>query len=261
MRLGVFLVVVWLVSAMRTLNVTLERHVRDRTARLQAEIGERAKLEKRILEITDREQARISLDLHDGLCQHLVGTTFSACRLQERLAARGLPEVADAAQIVARLDESITQARNLARGLHPMAIEEQGLATALHELAHGVNSRFDVPCQLTCKGAENELSPEIAIHLYRIAQEAVTNAIKHAKPRSIHLSLTIEARGFELCVEDDGSGIDAQAPRPGGMGVGIMEYRARMIGADFAIERRPEGGTRVLCRSGSELKAARPEAA
>jgi signal transduction histidine kinase len=254
MRLGVFLVVAWLVSAMRILNASLERRVQDRTARLEAEIHERTNLEKRILEITDREQARIGQDLHDGLCQHLVGTAFSACRLQERLAARALPEAADAAQIAAQLDESITQARNLARGLHPVPLEEEGLATALQQLADGVSGRFNVHCALDCKEAEGELAEEVAIHLYRIAQEAVTNAIKHAKPKRIDVRLRIEPNHrFQLRVEDDGSGIEPHPSRSGGMGLSIMGYRARMIGAVFAVRPRAEGGTEVLCQSASPI--------
>jgi signal transduction histidine kinase len=254
MRLGVFLVVAWIVSAMRSLNATLEKRVQDRTARLEAEVQERTKLEKRILEISDREQARIGQDLHDGLCQHLVGTTFSACRLQERLAARGLPEAADAAQLAARLDESITQARGVARGLHPVPLEELGLSAALQELLDGVAARNNLSCSLECLGAERALTSEDAIHLYRITQEAVTNALKHATPHKIHVRLRLENGGFELQVDDDGKGVEPATPRGGGMGLAIMAYRARMIGATFAVEGRTGGGTRVICRSDAAAK-------
>ncbi|HMP81872.1 MAG TPA: sensor histidine kinase [Verrucomicrobiota bacterium] len=252
MRLCVFLVVVWLVSTVRRMTTTLEERVEDRTSRLQAEVRERMNLERRILEISEREQARIGQDLHDGLCQHLVGTTFSANLLREQLAARSLPEAGDAAKIAALLDESITQARNLARGLYPVRLEEQGLATALQELVDGVSSRFNVRCELSCSGMERELKDETAIHLYRIAQEAVTNAVKHAACRRIEVELRLESGRFELRVADDGTGLSERISGDGGMGLHIMEYRSRMIGGQFTIGHRSGGGTLVICKSAEE---------
>lgn len=247
MRLGVLLVVVWLVSAMRALNETLERRVQDRTARLQAETRERRELEKRILDISEREQARIGQDLHDGLCQHLVSTAFSANSLHQQLAGRAPMEADKAAEISELLDESITQARLLARGLYPVRLEEEGLATALQELAENVQSRFNVRCALFSTGQGQAPDQSVAIHLYRLAQEAINNAIKHGRPRTVRLDLRQEGTTCELSVTDDGQGISRGERRSDGMGLRIMEYRARMIGGTFEVQPGPEGGTIVRC--------------
>lgn len=247
MRLGVFLIVVWLVSSMRGLAETLEQRVADRTEQLRREGIERRELERRILDISEREQARMGQDLHDGLCQHLVGTAFSANLLQQQLADRGLPEAAEVANIARLLDESITHARQLARGLYPVRIEEQGLVIALEELAETMTSVFRVACDFELNGEAPEVSQLVAVHLYRIAQEAVTNAMKHARPEHVWIRLRSSADELELRVEDNGVGVAADSPSAGGLGLKIMEFRARMIDGRLLIQPRMQGGTTVIC--------------
>jgi signal transduction histidine kinase len=247
MRLGVFLVVVWLLSAMRDLTGSLERRVEARTHELSLESAERRELEKRILEISEREQARMGQDLHDGLCQQLVGMAFSANLLQQKLAGQELPEAGDAARIAAMLDESITQARQLARGLYPVRIEDLGLATALEDLAETMQDMFHIECGFAFDGDAVEVDQWVAVHFYRIAKEAVTNAIKHARPRRVQIRLRVTATEIEIRVEDDGNGIVAGAARAGGMGLRIMEFRARMIGGKFQIQAGQDDGTVVSC--------------
>lgn len=250
MRLGVFLIVVWLVSGMRALMDTLEQRVAHRTQELLRESAERRELEKRILEISEREQARMGQDLHDGLCQHLVGTAFSVNLLQQKLKVKGHPEAGDVFKIASLLDESITQARRLARGLYPVRIEDLGLATALEELAASMQGMYYVDCEFQGQGDAVELDPLVAVHLYRIAQEAVTNAVKHARPRQVLILLQSTPAAISLRVEDDGIGIAASSRSTGdssGLGLRIMEFRARMIDARFHIEPRSEGGTVVSC--------------
>jgi signal transduction histidine kinase len=248
MRLGVFLVAVWLVSAMGTLNVKLEARVRERTEALVAEVRERRNLEKRVLEISDREQARIGQDLHDGLCQHLVSTAFSANLLHEKLAAQGRTEAEAANQVALQLDDSITQARRLARGLYAIRVDANGLARALEDLAIHTTNRSGVACSLVPNGTVQLPDTATAIHLYRIAQEAVANAVKHAKARRVVIGLCATGTQVRLTIEDDGTGIPARNPNPEGMGLSIMRYRARMIGATFEIEPATPGGTRITCR-------------
>jgi signal transduction histidine kinase len=247
MRLGVFLIVVWLVDSMKTLMSSLEDRVVRRTEQLQVESAERRELEKRILEISEREQARMGQDLHDGLCQQLVGAAFSVNLLLENLTKADHPETNSATRIAGLLDESITQARRLARGLYPVRIEELGLATALEELSDTMTTLFRVKCGFHLVGEAMPTDQLTAVHLYRIAQEAANNASRHASPSSIHIHLSTSRSAIELRVEDDGIGLQQEAAWGRGLGLRIMEYRARMIGAKFEIGPRKGGGTLVTC--------------
>lgn len=247
MRLGTFVVAVGLVSAMRSLNAHLEERVIERTAALEAQIAEKLELEKTILEISDREQARIGQDLHDGLCQQLVSAAFSTNMLLEKLAKDDEPGTRDATRVADMIDDAITQARNLARGLYPVRLETEGLEMALRELASTMSRRFEVTCTVDCPAPVAPCKPNAGIHLYRIAQEAVVNAAKHANAQHILMTLSLGNGRVRLMIEDDGIGIARARINPDGMGLRIMEYRARMIGADFNVVSHPQSGTQVIC--------------
>jgi signal transduction histidine kinase len=256
MRLGTFLVAVSLVSAMRSLNAHLEERVLERTAALEAQIAETRELEKTILEISDRERAAIGQDLHDGLCQQLVSAAFTANLLREKIATDPAAVSIDADRIADMIDDSITQARNLARGLYPVRLETEGLEMAVRELASTLGQRFDIACTVECPSPLPPLKAGTGIHLYRIIQEAVTNAAKHARANQIVIHLSADPQHFLVRIKDDGMGIHRASRNPQGMGLSIMEYRARMIGADFQIESPPGGGTSVSCMVREEkLKA------
>jgi signal transduction histidine kinase len=246
MRFGTFMVAVILVAATRSLNSQLEERVKERTAALEAQMLENRELEKSILDISDREQVRIGQDLHDSLCQQLVSVAFSANMLQERLEKDGIPANRDASRIADMIDESINQARKLARGLYPVRLETEGLELAVRELAATMGLRFQVSCTVECPSPIPPCSPAIGIHFYRITQEAVVNAAKHARARNVVLSLCATAGLVKLTIEDDGEGISHLPRNPDGMGLRIMEYRARMIGADFRISHRLLWHHRVL---------------
>src|SRR2546421_3487063 len=141
-----YLVVVWLLANLRALYAELEERVRERTADLRKEMRQRERLEREILEISEREQSRISHDLHDGLCQHLTAIALAGQVLEEKLSTRSLPEGADAGHIVTLVEEGIELARDLARGLHPVELDGEGLMSALEELARSVSDRFKVTC-------------------------------------------------------------------------------------------------------------------
>ncbi|HXU77819.1 MAG TPA: PAS domain-containing protein [Methylomirabilota bacterium] len=213
---------------------------------VSVDVTERRNLERQLLEISDREQARIGQDLHDGLCQVLVSATFDCNLLERRLTEQGRPEAAETRQIAGLLDEAITQARQVARGLYPVKLEADGLLSALEELATNVSLRFKVKCAVECPGPLSLPNNSTATHLYRIAQEAVNNAIRHAHPHNIRIRLNSSRDKLELAVVDDGIGI---APEPGaqGMGLNIMDYRTRAIGGRFQVQPGDAGGTTISC--------------
>lgn len=243
-----YLVVVWLLAKLRALNAELEERVRHRTAELTKEMGERERLEKDILEISEREQRRIGHDLHDGLCQHLTATALAGQVLEEKLSAKSLPEGADAGKIVALLDEGIVLARNLARGLHPVEMDGEGLMSALEEMASTVSERFRVKCRFESDSPVIIHDPTTATHLYRITQEALTNAVRHGKAQRATIRLSKTGDEVVLTVTDDGVGLPERQPaKNSGLGIQIMTHRARMIGAAFDLRRGATGGTVVTC--------------
>ena len=247
MRLGSFLVAVCLVAAMGILNAHLEERVRERTAALEEQIVENRELERNILEISDREQARIGQDLHDGLCQQLVSAAFSTNLLSGKLEKDFEKGVPDARRIADMIDDAIDQARNLARGLYPVRLETEGLELALQELASTLDRRFQSVCSVECPEPLPPCRAAAGIHFYRIAREAMVNAAKHARAERIVVSLSRRDGRVRLSVEDNGVGISRDRLNPGGMGLRIMEYRARMIGADFRIASAGPRGTLVSC--------------
>jgi len=214
---------------------------------ISEDITDRRRLEREILEISDREQARIGQDLHDSLCQKLVSLAFDNDSLEQKLAARAVPELNIARQMGSLLDDAITEARTLSRGLFPVKLETDGLEVALQELASNTTSRSRLECRLECPHPVAVRDNAVATHLYRIAQEAVNNAVKHGRAGSIVIQLHAAGERVELKVIDDGVGIDFPLKSSGGIGLHTMEYRARTIGGVLSIGKGPEKGTVVSC--------------
>jgi PAS domain S-box-containing protein len=210
------------------------------------EITEKRRLEKQLLEISDREQARIGHDLHDELCQFLVGILFHCQDLSVALRRSQRPEASAAEQVAQLIDSAITQARQLARGLFPVLLEREGLVPALQEFALGVNGRSKTQCSVQCDQPVSIPQKFVANHLYRIAQEAVNNAAHHAQARQINIYLGASDSTLELTITDDGVGMKQGWSQ--GMGLHIMNYRAHSIGGSLQIESRDHGGTTVVCR-------------
>jgi len=208
---------------------------------------DRHRLEREILEISDREQARIGQDLHDGLCQQLVSLGFDNNSLEQQLSAHALSEVAAVQKMGQVLDDAIAEARALARGLFPVQLEADGLSLALRQLAAGVGARARVHCRVDCPQPVLIRDNTVATHLYRIAQEAVNNAVKHSRAGSILIELKINQNRIELKVTDNGIGIPVSRHPAGGMGLHIMNYRAQAIGGTLNIERGARHGTLVSC--------------
>lgn len=245
--LVVYFVVVKVLVSLRKLQKELEDRVRQRTTALTGEIQERARLEKEILDISEREQRRIGHDLHDGLCQHWTATAMAGQILSEKLAAKSLPETADANEIVKLVEDGIALTRNLAHGISPPEMESEGLVTALRELTAITSKMFKITCTFECDSAPPIQDTTTATQLYRIAQEAVNNAIRHGKPKQIVMNLSNWKERIELTIEDDGSGLPDDWEKHRGLGTRIMAHRAAMIGGTFSIEPNPTGGTFVKC--------------
>jgi PAS domain S-box-containing protein len=212
------------------------------------DITDRRRLECEILEISDREQARLGQDLHDSLCQKLVSAAFDNNALKRRLATRELPETALVQQVAMVLDDAITEARTLARGLFPVQLETDGLHVALQQLAASIHGRFAIDCQARCDESVVVSDNAFATHLYRIAQEAVSNAVKHAKATKISIQLECAGGFIELRVTDNGVGIPLSITSRTGLGLHTMEYRARTIRGTLNVSPGPSGGTIVSCR-------------
>jgi PAS domain S-box-containing protein len=211
-------------------------------------VTERIRLERQILEISDREQARIGQDIHDGLCQQLVSLAFDANSLEQSLTSQSRPESAVAHRISALLDETITESRRVSRGLYPVRLETEGLVPALTDLANTTSERFNVRCFCKTEAPGPVCDHTTATHLYRIAQEAVNNALKHSGARTVSIQLTESNDRIELTVEDDGTGIERVPPQNSGMGLHTMDYRARSLGGNLRLFRPDRGGTVVSCQ-------------
>ena len=254
--LTVYFVVVKTLASLRKSHQELEERVRQRTAALNNEIQERTRLEKELLEISEREQRQIGHDLHDNLGQHLTATAFAGQVLNEQLESKSLPESVSARHLVKMVEEAILLARTFARGLHPVEITGEGLMDGFQELARNTSERFKVSCEFECLEPVLLHDAESSTNLYRIAQEAITNAVKHGKARHISIGLEKINGTITLTVTDDGVGLSENARNSQGMGLRIMAYRANMIGATFNIGRSPESGTRVTCKLPSSSIAA-----
>lgn len=211
------------------------------------DITEQRHLEEEILSISRREQQRIGQDLHDAMGQHLTGTAFLAKVLEKKLNESGAPSAAQATQIAKMINEAITLARGLAQGLCPVAVTAEGLMSALEEYRAHVESLFGVVCSFRCDEPMLVRDEAAATHLYRIVQEAVNNALKHGKAHQIEITMAGSDGSLTLAVTDDGNGLPEHFDNSKGMGLRIMAYRARMIGATLDIHKAPGGGAVVVC--------------
>jgi PAS domain S-box-containing protein len=209
------------------------------------DVTERKELEKEILAISEREQRRIGQDLHDDLCQQLAGIEFLSRALQEHLDDQS--QAAKAEEIAKLIRQSIEYTRQLARGLAPVELEADGLMRGLQRLAKSTSHLFNVRCLMQCQAGFSVQDPTVSTHLYRIAQEAVANSIKHGQATQIKIMVKAKPQGGELTIQDNGKGLPSEARVSPGMGLRIMRYRADMIGATLVTETGATGGTTIVC--------------
>ncbi|HWB07572.1 MAG TPA: sensor histidine kinase [Verrucomicrobiales bacterium] len=217
----------------------MSRTLREREA-------EQWKLEREVLDISERERRRFGRDLHDGLGQRLTAASMSTNALVAALQKENPDFAARAEEVGLQLRSAIAETRMLSHGLAPVSMEDDGLMSALAALANGV-SQAGVRCVFDCPAPVRVKDAEVAGQLYRIAQEAVNNALKHASPAEIRIGLGSSEGSVVLEVDDDGGGIPAEPTGSKGIGLRVMRYRARTIGARLETGSPPAGGTRISC--------------
>ncbi|MEW6601537.1 MAG: cache domain-containing protein [Nitrospirota bacterium] len=222
-------------------NVTASRQDLNR------EINERKHLEKMLLEIREHEQRRIGHDLHDNLGQQLTAVSFMVQGLENVLRKKMLPEAEDAARITQVVEMSKSQVRTLSTGLSPILEKgEYGLMTAMVELVSNSERLFGIPCDLKCRKFVMLYDEAALTHLYRIAQEAITNAARHSKPERIEVRLSKENNIITMTIKDDGRGF-LITKQMNTMGLEIMKFRASIINASLDIKPEINKGTLVTC--------------
>jgi PAS domain S-box-containing protein len=207
---------------------------------------EHALLEKQILEISERERRRIGQDLHDGLGQHLSGMELMVQALARKLEVQNKEDAAQATRISHHLREAIRQTKSLARGLSPVDLQANGLMSALEELALNVREIFRANVSFEARTPVLLEDNARATHLFRIAQEALSNAVKHGGATDVRIQIEQSPTQVILSVIDNGRGFKS-GQSSGGMGLRIMEYRASMIGGKVIVQTTPGQGTKVIC--------------
>ena len=211
------------------------------------DITERRKLENALLEAVEREQRRFGRDLHDGLGQRLTGLEMLSHALALDLKSRAPSFAKRALRLNEELRDTVTQARLLSHNLAPVTLHGGGLMQSLEELARSASRIPKTRCIFTCKPPVYIRDPGVGIHLYRIAQEAVNNALKHGRAPKIEIKLTQESGAIVLSVENNGRAFSKSAREEGGLGLHAMRYRASVIGAALRIEKGGRSGVRVIC--------------
>lgn len=221
-----------------------------RSVRLKARDRLKAnrELEQQILEIGDDERRRIGLDLHDGLGQHLTGISLISETVAQQMASGHNPDPANIETITRLVSESVRITRDLAKTLSPVTLERDGLIAAVEELANTSCSLFGIDCRPEIDCEEMPLDLTRSLHVFRIAQEAVNNSVRHGKAKNVRIRLSHDKNQVSLTVTDDGSGLSQKTVVNPGLGLRIMQYRAQILGAKLSAERAgPSGGTIVTC--------------
>jgi signal transduction histidine kinase len=224
---------------------TLAAVAQDRA--LAAAQAEHRRLEREILSASERERQSIGADLHDNLGQQLTALELMCTSFKEDIAPQ--TELAQRVEVMCKmLREAIAQTRFLARGLVPVGSDPDALPIGLAELAERINSLRRIKCRFLCPEPVTVSDPAVAGHLFRIAQEAVNNAIKHARATHVTIRLTESPTQLQLEIADDGTGLaKARGAKSNGIGLGVMKHRASAIGAELSIISKRHAGVTIRC--------------
>ena len=211
------------------------------------DLTERKALEDKILHISEEEQARIGQDIHDDLCQQLAAIGCLAKVAQKSLLKSGSPEAQSLEEIVSLITKANMRARETSRGLMPVVLDSGGLMAALEELADSTARAYEIKCDFRYDNPVQVNDNKTSVQLFRIAQEAVSNAVKHGQARRVDIHLARQSGSIVLTVRDDGVGIPEKPGKGTGMGLLTMNHRAQMMGGTIHVSPRPTGGTQVTC--------------
>jgi len=240
---------------LRHAHEELELRVERRTADLKATnqklenlIEERKRLENELLEIAENERRRIGFDLHDDLGQKLTGMALMMKGLERRLAAESSACVDEADRIHILMQDIIHHTHNLAREFSSLDVKGDDLVTVLKGLANHVKKLFEISCSFTGKGTPPALAQNVTLQLYKIAQEAVSNAIKHGKATQVSIGLQCDEAQLTMTIKNDGLPFVQPSGTSTRMGLRIMHYRANTIDAELEIKAAGNAGTVVTCR-------------
>jgi PAS domain S-box-containing protein len=218
--------------------------------KITRDMTERKRLETRIVNLTMQEQQRIGRELHDSFGQQVTGIALLAANLKRALETRDAPEAARAASLIEAIEDARTEVRALTKGLLPVEVDAGGLQSALQELAELTETTYELQCEFRSMSPVKVDNNTMATHLFKIAQEAVHNAVKHAQASKLVVSLSQGIDGVTLIVRDNGVGIDQNAEQLDSSGLEIMRYRAGLIDATLDIRRGRRRGTIVTCTIG-----------
>lgn len=204
-------------------------------------------LEREILRTSEREQQRIGRDLHDSLGPHLAAIGYAASFLADDLRNLDRPEVVKAEKIGEMVGDAISLTRDLARGICPVQMDSAGLAAALDDLASTASRLTGLSITFSDSGNTLVADPEVGMHVFRIAQEALNNAVKHSAAKHISIGLSAYKNSTRLVIADDGKGISELANGTGGIGLHSMKFRARSLDGNLTIDTKPNEGTVITC--------------
>ena len=231
------------------LESTVERRtalLRQANEELKSEIANRRQLEFELIQVSEREHRRIGHDLHDGICQELAGVRYALESISRKLENID-PLQKDLQALSDGIHRAMHHTRILSRGLAPMELEHGDLVAALNELVENSSSLYKIECDLELRGEPLPLAVEPATHLFRIAQEALQNAVKHGRASNIHITLDFSVSPAEMVVRDNGSRDCPQPHQPkNGMGLKIMQHRAALLAGTVTVNVLESGGTEVL---------------
>lgn len=241
-------------AALRIAHEQLEQRVASRTgellsaySRLARAMTERCRLEADLIRVSETQQKLIGQELHDGLGQHLTSLSFFAATLSESLGRQGLKEASQAERIHQMLNEAIATTRGIAHGLYPVAMESRGFIAAMKQLLERTQSAAGIDCSFQRDIDEPNFNSLVTINLYRFAQEAIANVVKHSGARRLSITLAQADKDFVLSICDDGVGIDT-ATQGKGVGIQSLRQRANLLGGQFDIRPGKQGGTVVSIR-------------